>query len=61
MKPATLIWTVLLAAFLLIGLDLVIYLAGPRSGGSTGVLVSLLVFNLLLFGGLGIYLRGRRK
>ncbi|RIS73974.1 hypothetical protein D2E70_07940 [Mycobacteroides abscessus] len=60
MKPATLIWTVLVAAFLLIGLDLVIYLAAPRSGGSTGVLVSLLVFNLLLFGGLGIYLRGRR-
>jgi len=60
MKPATLIWTVLLAACLLVGIDLVIYLAGPRSGGSTGVLVSLLVFNVLLFGGLGIYLLRRR-
>ncbi|ORA63614.1 hypothetical protein [Mycobacteroides franklinii] len=60
MKPATLIWTVLVAACLLVGIDLIIYLAGPRSGGSTGVLASLLVFNLLLFGGLGIYLLRRR-
>ncbi|WP_078285290.1 hypothetical protein [Mycobacteroides chelonae] len=60
MKPTTLIWAALVAACLLVGIDLVIYLAGPRSGGSTGVLVSLLVFNLLLFGGLGIYLLRRR-
>ncbi|MFD6196616.1 hypothetical protein DE4585_03239 [Mycobacteroides salmoniphilum] len=60
MKPASLIWTMVIAACVLIGLDLVIYMAGPRSGGSTGVLAALLVFNLLLFGGLGIYLRRRR-
>ncbi|OHT86773.1 hypothetical protein [Mycobacteroides saopaulense] len=60
MKPATLIWAVLIAACLLIGIDLIIYLAGPRSGGSINALVALLVFNLLLFGGLAIYLRGRR-
>lgn len=60
MKPATLIWAVLIAACLLIGIDLVIYLAGPRSGGSINALVALLVFNLLLFGGLAVYLRGRR-
>ncbi|MBB4855844.1 hypothetical protein HNP40_003253 [Mycobacteroides chelonae] len=60
MKPATLIWAVLIAACLLIGIDLLIYLAGPRSGGSINALVALLIFNLLLFGGLAVYLRGRR-
>ncbi|MBA0048793.1 hypothetical protein [Mycobacterium sp. NPDC050853] len=60
MKPVTLIWVVVIAASVLIGLDLLIYSAGPRSGSSTGALVGLLVFNLILFAGLGIYLRRRR-
>lgn len=60
MKPAALIWIMTIAACVLIGLDVVIYMSGSRSGGSAGALVALLVFNLILFVGLGIYLRRQR-
>ncbi|MUM16117.1 hypothetical protein FZI91_11815 [Mycobacterium sp. CBMA271] len=60
MKPVALMWTMVVAACVLIGLDVLIYMAGPRSGNSTGALVGLLLFNLMLFVGLGVYLRRQR-
>ncbi|MGH3724107.1 MAG: hypothetical protein ACRDUS_08250 [Mycobacterium sp.] len=60
MRPLALFWIMVGAACVLIGLDAMIYMASPHSGGSAGALAALMMFNLILFVGLGIYLRRRR-